>query len=313
MPKNSSAARRQDARRLAAAEGISYTAALRRLTGQDAGQDVSRTSAMVLLEQWRQHPVEVQGCQACRHVYLAHYGSTAGRPGGCVECENTGQACPVYVPDGTPKLSSHVSPASDDPMPCPWLCGHGMDEHAEASGCYRCGCQYGRPGAAAPDEITYHGYPAGGPGARLVVIEAPAGCPVSLLPHMRGHAGTEFAWGYGGSGPAELARCLLLAVLGPAAACPACHGAARMVIGEDGREVPCGSARADEADPAMVVLCQQCDDGYRAVPHQKFKAQVVAAWDQDAEWSIDRVRVITWLRDTAPQLAAAAEAWPGST
>jgi hypothetical protein len=51
-----------------------------------------------------------------------------------------------------------------------------MDAHAEDRGCYRCGCHYGLPGAAAPDEIAYHGYPADGPGGRLVVIEAPAGC-----------------------------------------------------------------------------------------------------------------------------------------
>jgi hypothetical protein len=325
MPKNSSAARRQSARRLASAEGISYTAALRRIqvAASEAaalepghighgGDLLPREAALDLLEQHRQHPVEVQACQACYHVHLAHYDSPAAGPRGCVACEAAGRVCPVFVPGGVPKLSSHVGPASADPAPCPWLCGHGLDEHAEGSGCYRCGCRYGEPGVLVPAGITYHGYPANGPGERVVVIEAPAGNPVSVLPHIRHRSPTEFAWGYGGVGPAELARCLLIAALGPAAVCPACHGAAQMTVGEDGREVPCGPALADECDPETIVPCLLCDDGYRTVPHQKFKSGVVAAWNQDAEWVIGRAEIITWLNGTDPALAAAAGAWPGN-
>ena len=34
------------------------------------------------------------------------------------------------------------------------------------------------------------------------------------LPHLVRHSPTGFEWGYAGSGPAELARCILLDVLG---------------------------------------------------------------------------------------------------
>jgi hypothetical protein len=183
------------------------------------------------------------------------------------------------------------------------MCGHGLDEHADGAGCFRCGCRYDMPGIAAPASIVYHGYPAIGPGARVVVIEAPAGTPVSLLPKV---TDTEFAWGYGGAGPRELARCLLRAALGAAAACPACHGAAKLAVGDDGAAVPCGPGLEDDCDPEAIIACQLCDDGYRPVPHQKFKFQVVAAWDQDAEWVLDRSEIVAWLRGTAPQLAAAA-------
>jgi hypothetical protein len=311
VPKNTSAARRQAARLRAAAEGISYTAALRGITEEAAGDGAGRPAAVALLEQHRQHPVEVQACQACRHVHLAHYGYLAGGVRGCVACEQAGHACLVYVPGGTPKLPSRVSPASDDPAPCPWLCGHGLDEHADGCGCYQCGCRYGEPGAPQPGEITYHGYPAGRPSGNVVVIEAPAGTPVSLLPDVSPTSPAEFSWGYGGAGPAALARCLLIAALGPAAACPACHGAARMVI-EDGRIVPGSQALADEADPDAIIPCPLCDDGYRAVPHQQFKSEVVAAWRQGAEWVIGRSQVIAWLRQTDPEMAAAADAWPAS-
>jgi hypothetical protein len=84
-----------------------------------------------------------------------------------------------------------------------------------------------------------------------------------------------------------------------------------MVIAEDGREVACGPALADEADPEMIVPCQLCDDGYRTIPYQEFKASFVAGWDPDAEWIIGRGQLIAWLRDTDPKLAAAAEAYPG--
>jgi hypothetical protein len=322
MPKNSSAARRQAARQMAAAEGLSYTAALRHILAAAAeaaqvepghiryrGDLLSREAALALVEQHQQYPVEVRACQACGHVHFAHYDPPAGRPHGCVACEQAGRLCPVFVPGGVPKLAQHVDPLSTDPVPCPWLCAHGLDRHSAGSGCFRCGCQYGVVGADAPAGVVYHGYPWDGPGGRVVVIEAPAGHPVSLLPHV---SPTEFAWGYGGAGPRELARCLLLAALGPAATCPRCRGAGKMTVGEAGVQVPYGPGLQDGCDPEAIIPCMLCDDGYRAVPHQKFKFQVVATWDQDAEWALDRTQIITWLCDTAPDLAADAVAWPAN-
>jgi hypothetical protein len=351
MPKNSSAARREAARLLATAEGISYTAALRRIReapsqpspsaapmpgpaglqnaaaalpggpgsefpGLDAGRDLagrsgfrdggvgglrarSRLLALALHAAHERHPVEVQGCQACWHTHLAHYDGGAAARQGCVACEDAARACPVFVPSGRPKLSKHTGPVSADPVPCPWLCGDGLDQHGEGSGCYRCGCRYGDAAAEPPAGVAYHGYPAGGPEGRLVVIEAPPGTPVSVLRHVDRHSPAEFAWGYPGSGPAELALSLLIAALGPAAACPACRGAGKMTWDQDGHQAPCGPAREDEVDPETIVACALCDDGYRTLPHQEFKSEVVSGWSPDAQWVIDRAQIIGWLRDAS--------------
>ena len=319
MPKNSSAARRQATRQMAVAYGISYTAARRRIQAasetsarepdgiMQSGHLPPRETAEALLEQHRLHPAEVRGCQACHHVHLAHYGPPDERQRGCVACEETGSACPVFVPGDVPKLPNHADPVTADPMPCPWLCGHGLDKHADGSGCFRCGCSYGIPGVPVPGGASYHGYPANGPDGHVVVIEAPAGNPVSLLPHV---SATQFAWGHGGAGPRELALCLLLAALGPAAACPACHGAAKTTLTAGGAPIPYSPALEDERTPETIIPCPSCDDGYRAVPHQKFKSQVVAAWDQGAQWVLDRAQIIAWLRAADPDLAAAATAWP---
>lgn len=55
------------------------------------------------------------------------------------------------------------------------------------------------------------------PGSHLVHVLA-ADYEGEALPHPDPHHSTEFSWGYHGSGPAELARCLLAHALGVPAA-----------------------------------------------------------------------------------------------
>jgi len=255
----------------------------------------------------QRYPAEVQSCQACGDTHLAHYASP-GSPPGCVACEAARRACPVFVPGALPyPLAKHLDPVSEDPGPCPWLCGHEVSAHGGGRGCLRCGCAYtGEPGTSPPGSITYHGYPAGGHSGRLVVIEAPAGTPVSLLPHVSHHSPTGMSWGYGGSGPADLARSLLIAALGPAAACPECRGTGKVTYDGDGQPVPCGTLQADESDPESVFPCDGCEDGYRQLPHQNFKAATVARWDPEGEWVFSRAQLLQWLRAADPGAYAAA-------
>ncbi|MGI9156783.1 MAG: DUF6166 domain-containing protein, partial [Marmoricola sp.] len=71
-----------------------------------------------------------------------------------------------------------------------------------------------RPPASGPgDDVTFRGLPADG-GGRLVLVEDASGAPLGLLTHYVRFSVDGFAWGYHGSGPCELARCLLIAVLG---------------------------------------------------------------------------------------------------
>ena len=59
---------------------------------------------------------------------------------------------------------------------------------------------------------TIVGYDASGGGPGLVTIDgAPLGLP-ALRPDERRHSPDGFQWGYAGSGPAELARAILLAL-----------------------------------------------------------------------------------------------------
>ena len=53
------------------------------------------------------------------------------------------------------------------------------------------------------------------------------------LPHIKRHSPGGFEWGYAGSGPADLARSLLIDALGPAAACPLCDGTVYIAWRED--------------------------------------------------------------------------------
>ncbi|SPX88402.1 DUF6166 domain-containing protein [Mycobacterium xenopi] len=99
-------------------------------------------------------------------------------------------------------------------------------------------------------EISYRGYgpycPAGG---RLVVIEID-GEVIGPLPHAVKHSPTGMTWGYCGSGPADLARSLLIHALGDDARCTVCEGTGEVVydITTD-REIPSRHADLEHLNP----------------------------------------------------------------
>lgn len=268
---------------------------------------LTRQAALEMYAAQRSRPFEVVSCQACAHEWMAHYDAD-GR--GCAACDTAGRACPAYVPGGLPhQITKHLDPIGTDPSPCPWLCGHPAGAHVgDGYGCPACGCRYGDPDAAAPEGITYHGYPANDyRGHRIVVIEAPAGTPVTLLQEVSRHSPTGFAWGYGGSGPAALARSLLVSVLGPAAACPSCRGH-RKVAWDPAAEalVPCWDLADSVADLGAELDCAACDDGFRDLPYQGFKSAAITPLPDGGEWALSRADILRWLAAADPAAHAAA-------
>ena len=118
------------------------------------------------------------------------------------------------------------------------------------------------------------------------------------LPHVVKHSPAGMEWGYAGSGPADLARSILIDALGPAAACPLCNGTvyvAWTAKWDDAAAdpVPYDPALHHDLDPELITDCY-CDDGYRVLPYQQFKFDYVARWPAD-HWSITRADVLRWL------------------
>lgn len=118
------------------------------------------------------------------------------------------------------------------------------------------------------------------------------------LPHITRHSPTGMEWGYGGSGPADLARSLLIDALGPAAACPLCNGTVYVAWTADWDDaaadpVPYDPSEHHDLAPELITDCY-CDDGYRVLPYQAFKFEYVARWPED-HWSMSRADVLRWL------------------
>lgn len=148
----------------------------------------------------------------------------------------------------------------------------------------------------APD-VVYRGH---GPraGGGLVTLEGRDGSPLGVLRHVVRHSPTGLSWGYGGSGPADLARSLLLDALGDAAHCTSCARSGKVVYLADVPDpVPFDPERhADlDEDAGFIDKCWECDgDGYRLVPYHDYKFEVVAGLPA-AGWTLSRQSVLTWL------------------
>lgn len=160
---------------------------------------------------------------------------------------------------------------------------------------------FGLTEASAPmGNVIYHGTHNGSAGAGAVeVVED--GRVVGLLHHDVRHSPTGFSWGYAGSGPADLARSLLIAALGDKAKCPTCEGCGRVawLLDESMEDpVPFDAAISGTYDPDSVGPCYECDGGYRHLPYQDFKFQFVAGWGDD--WQISRDEIRAWYA-TQPQ------------
>lgn len=143
------------------------------------------------------------------------------------------------------------------------------------------------------DEVVYRGYHREAGGA-MVLVETPTGDSLGVLRHVVRHSPNGFGWGYGGSGPADLARSLLLAALDGAARCLSCGGSQQVVYDVDqDRDRPYVPGVDSGVDPELVARCLVCDDGWRRVPYQAFKWAHVCKWTH--EWKITRGEVLAWL------------------
>jgi hypothetical protein len=143
---------------------------------------------------------------------------------------------------------------------------------------------------AEPD-VVYHGQQTARGG--VVHLETPDGQVLGRLPHVIRHSPTGLNWGYGGSGPADCARSILIHALGPDALCRTCAGTTAVVYDPRTDQYrPSDPARATDHDPELVSLCWDCIDGYQPLPYQRFKFDVVARFGP--EWRMRRTDVLTW-------------------
>jgi hypothetical protein len=151
----------------------------------------------------------------------------------------------------------------------------------------------------ADPDVVYHGQqtPRGG----VVHLETPDGQILGQLPHVTRHSPTGLNWGYGGSGPADCARSILLHALGDDATCSTCAGTSTVVYHPATDQYrPADPCRATGEDPERACLCWDCTDGHRPVPYQRFTFDVVARFGP--QWRMRRSDVLTWLHRTDPAL-----------
>lgn len=156
---------------------------------------------------------------------------------------------------------------------------------------------------------SYHGATAG-PGD--VWLEDGHGGMVGILQHRTGpgsHSPTGFSWGGAGSGPAELARAMLIDALGQDARCALCAGRGKVVFAPgaalDADPVPHDPAVHDteqlRAQGVEPLACWDCDGtGQGQVPYQDFKFAVIAKLPGDG-FTLTRAEVLAWYRDHQAQ------------
>lgn len=151
-------------------------------------------------------------------------------------------------------------------------------------------------------EIIYHGYLYAN-GRPVIVMETPDGGQIGPVRHIVRHSPAGLSWGYDGSGPADTARSLLLAALGPEGLCGQCGGTGRVVCDpEEGDAADIAPFDPDRgldgyrAEGLSVLRCWRydCEDGYRRVPYQQFKRGVVSGWGW--EWRMSRADILAWLQ-----------------
>lgn len=126
-------------------------------------------------------------------------------------------------------------------------------------------------------ELTTDGEPITGTRVRVVTTDG-HGTPVGVerLTHHVMHSPTGFEWGYGGSGPAELARCILIDHFGVERSC-----------------AYCGTQFDDER-------CHQCGARSATFPlpvsYQDFKSELIATLDREEPWSITSEQIDEWAK-----------------
>lgn len=116
--------------------------------------------------------------------------------------------------------------------------------------------------------------------------------PLALRQDLLNHS-AGFEWGYGGSGPAQLALAILADFLGPSSPpklCPYCGSAMDgWKCKETDREV-CGYDGAKEGDAWRVAVEM----------HQDFKRDIIAKLDR-TNWTLGGQTVQSWLENKAKE------------
>lgn len=122
-------------------------------------------------------------------------------------------------------------------------------------------------------DVVYRGMIEDRDSSRWYVIVEEEGKAVRKLPHHVKHSPTGMSWGYGGSGPADLSRSLLIDAL----------AIKTHVAGMD-----CCIGRAGDAvDERLFALVK---GGY-----QGFKWAFVSKWPQGGPWTMRRSEIRTWV------------------
>jgi hypothetical protein len=130
----------------------------------------------------------------------------------------------------------------------------------------------------------------------VIEIYGPTGDLLGVVGHKVKHSPTGMAWGYGGSGPADAARSLLIAVLGDGAHCPECGGTGLVFLDVDGDGYRLLPPIVDtDSYPDRIIDCPTlgCEKGIRSLPYQRFKERVVAGLP--GNWIMTRSDILAWL------------------
>jgi hypothetical protein len=158
--------------------------------------------------------------------------------------------------------------------------------------------QHVHTGPPLPDKAVFVGRPPKSVMIRMRsgIFGRSDGVALGQLTHHVKHSPSGFAWGYGGSGPADLARCILIAVVGETARCQECAGTTEVYVGDPANPRPFipGVDNRDGFSP-----CFSCDCGNAEVGdlYQRFKDNYVSKWPQDAGWEIRVGAVREWIAE----------------
>ena len=155
------------------------------------------------------------------------------------------------------------------------------------------------PAPAGPgldSAVVIHGYPTTGDG--LVVLEDEAGRELGPLTHYPLHAVPgSLTWGYGGAGPADLARSILIAVLGEDARCRTCAGTAHVLARLEGNRFVYEPYDRSRIGTGIAQYCPECEAGIKLLgaDYQAFKWARVAGWPGEREFRISVAEVHEWM------------------
>ncbi len=124
-------------------------------------------------------------------------------------------------------------------------------------------------------------------GCEVYVTEEGKRYPLPMHLEIRNHSPSGFEWGYGGSGPAQLALALLADHIGPdpsPAVCPFCESAMK--------DWKCSEPECN-FDGNHKLYAEEYKWLSVAKLYQDFKAEIVAALDD--RWEIDSAALDRWI------------------